>query len=156
MSSPKISAQEQRNLRNSAKAELGRMEAHLSDHATVQLIDEFKNKFNICETVYKVVLAEHQKRKGKKITKRLRVNMTQVPYALDFAGYSFDKEFLKELFGASSPSSQKGKTVKKLRDAVTHGTDPKAVTEIINRKDELFGYMETFLSVIRTFDATVA
>ena len=43
-------------------------------------------------------------------------------------------------------------TVKKLRDDITHGIDEKAVKEITNRKDELFGYMNDFLNTIRSFD----
>lgn len=62
MGAPKISSQEQKILRDNAKAELERMEACLVDQNTVQLLDAFKNKFNICETVYKVIFAEHQKR----------------------------------------------------------------------------------------------
>lgn len=94
-------------------------------------------------------MKEHQKQKGKKINGHLKVNMTQVPYALKFAGYNFDKELLNNLFGSAS---NKGTTVKKLRDAVTHGISDKAVNEIINRKDELFGYMNSFLNTIKTFD----
>lgn len=71
----------------------------------------------------------------------------QVDAVLKFAGYGFDKAFLKELFGEKSAN---GKTVKGLRDAVTHGIDSKAVQEITDRKAELFGYMDTFLSEIRT------
>ena len=126
------------------------MEAYLSDQNTVQMIDEFKNKFNQCETVYKIVLAEHQKRKGKAIDGFLKVNMTQVPHALRFAGYSFNNAMLNELFGASS---KKGTTVKKLRDAITHGIDHSAINEIVARKEELFGYMDSFLTTIRTFDS---
>jgi hypothetical protein len=149
MSSPKISEQDKFALRNSAKAELERLESYLSDRETVRLIDDFKNKFNVCETVYKVILAEHQRRKGKTNTTYLKVNMSQVPHALKFAGYTFDKPLLNELFGSAS---QKGNTVKKLRDMVSHGIDKKAVAEIISRKEELFGYMDSFLSEIRTFD----
>ena len=68
---------------------------------------------------------------------------------LTFAGYSFDKGLLNDLFGATS---KKGMTVKKLRDAVTYGIDEKAVAEISKRKDELFGYMDAFLNTIKTFD----
>lgn len=150
MAHPKISAQEQRTLCNQAKVELERMEKILSEESVDELLKEFKNKFNICETVYKVILTEHQKRKGKKVDGYLKVSMTQVPHALAFAGYAFDKSLLQELFGASS---KKGTTVKRLRDAVTHGIDQKAVNEIIMRKDELFGYMDSFLSEIRASDA---
>ena len=153
MSSPKITEQEKQVLRNNAKAELERLEACMSDQSTVQLLDTFKNRFNICETVYKVILEEHQKRKGKPATNFLKVDMTQVPHALNFAGYSFDRTLLNELFGASS---QKGKTVKKLRDETTHGINEKAVKEIIARKDELFGYMDEFLTGIRSYESNAA
>lgn len=144
----KLSDKEQLALRECAKAELLRLEQVFSSQETTELLNEFKNRFNMCETVYKVVLAEHQKRK-KKDTIHLKVDMTQVPHALSFAGYTFKKSELNELFGASG---KKGTTVKKLRDAVTHGIDPKAVNEIIRRRKELFDYMDSFLAVIRTID----
>lgn len=150
MSSPKISEQEKQSLRSRAKAELERLESCLMDQSTVQLLDAFKNQFNVCETVYKVILAEHQKRKGKLDTSFLKVKMTQVPHALKFAGYDFDRILLNELFGASS---KKGKTVKKLRDETTHGINEKAVEEIVARKDELFGYMDAFLAGIRSSES---
>lgn len=149
MSTPKITAQEKLALRNSARAELERLETCLSDDDTVRLLDSFTNKFNICETVYKIVLTKHQKCKGKSNLTYLKIDMRQVPYVFNFAGYNFDKNLLNNLFGVHSNN---GSTVKKLRDAVTHGIDAKAVEEIENRKDELFGYMETFLTIIRDFD----
>ena len=142
-------------MRNSAKQELERLEQIIEDVETVQLLDEFKNKFNMCESVYKVVLKKHQECKGKIPHSYLKITMTQVPHALNFAGYSFDKNLLNGLFGASR-NNDSGSTVKKLRDAVTHGVDQKAVTEIILRKEELFGYMDSFLSEIRSYDAAAA
>ena len=109
MSSVKISPESQKNLRNNAKEELTRLEAIQANIETIKLLDKFKNKFNICESVYKVVLKEHQISKGKTDTNYLKLIMTQVPFALAFAGYNFDKELLNELFGSSS---QKGMTVK--------------------------------------------
>lgn len=149
MKNAKISVDEQRKIRDSAKAELERLEKIQGDSTTILLLDSFKNKFNICETVYKVILQKHQDSKGKPDNGYLKVTMTQVPYALSFAGYTFNKAVLNELFGASG---KKGTTVKKLRDAVTHGIDEKAVKEIKNREDELFGYMNDFLNTIKTFD----
>lgn len=153
MSNVKISPESQKNLRNNAKAELIRLESIQVNIETIKLLDEFKNKFNICESVYKVVLKEHQMSKGKNNINYLKLSMTQVPFALSFAGYSFEKDFLNELFGSSS---KKGMTVKKLRDAVTHGIDEKAAKEILDRKEELFGYMDDFLNTIRNFDQTAA
>lgn len=148
-----LSPEDQLALRNSAKQELERLEQLMENSETIQLLDEFKNRFNICETVYKVILKKHQECRRKKSETYLKVTMTQVPYALEFAGYSFSHDLLSELFGATS---HKGRTVKKLRDAVTHGVDPKAVNEIITRKDELFGYMDSFLLEIRSYDNAAA
>lgn len=149
MSTPKITAQEKLALRNSARAELERLETCLSDDDTVQLLDSFKNEFNICETVYKIILIKHQNCKKRNISNFPKIDMRQVPHVFNFAGYNFDKNLLNNLFGVHSNN---GSSVKKLRDAVTHGIDAKAVEEIENRKDELFGYMETFLTTIRDFD----
>jgi hypothetical protein len=149
MGSPKISERDKLTLRNNAKAELERMEKCLSEYETVRMVDDFKNKFNLCETVYKLILAEHQKSKGKQPPEYLKIDMRQVPHALSFAGYSFDKSLLNELFGKTS---LKGMTVKKLRDKVTHGIDENAIAEITERKEELYGYMGSFLDEIRKFD----
>lgn len=149
MGSKELSNEEQLNLRNSARAELERLEAIQANANIMQLLDRFKAKFNICETVYKVILSEHQKKKGNIAKKHLTLDMRQVPHALAFAGYHFDKELLTELFGAKS---SKGKTLKKLRDSVTHGLDELTINEIVQRNEELFGYMDDFLNVIRTFD----
>ena len=61
MSAPKISVEEQEALRLSAKTELERLEAIYADKEVDQLLNEFRGKYNICEAVYKVVLAEHQR-----------------------------------------------------------------------------------------------
>ncbi|MBR4013919.1 MAG: hypothetical protein IKJ00_06450 [Clostridia bacterium] len=149
----KLTKQEQRKLRNKAKEEVERLERILNDEVTSKSLDDFKNKFNICESAYKIILRKHQIQKGKSNTTSLKINMTQVPHALRFAGYNFDDDLLTHLFGAKS---QKGKTVKKLRDNITHGIDEKSVKEIINRKDELFGYMDSFINIIKTYDDSVA
>jgi hypothetical protein len=148
-----ITIDKQKELRNNAKMELERLEKIQKNKETVQLLDAFKNKYNICETVYKVVLSAHQEYKGKSNTDFLKVVMTQVPYALTFAGYSFEQQLLNDLFGSKSKN---GTTVKKLRDAVTHGMNNKAISEIITRKEELFGYMDEFLSEIKSFDDIAA
>ena len=145
----KITEQEKLILRNNAKSEVKRLEHIFEDRTTSQLLDSFKNKYNVCETAYKIILKKHQEYKGYINNEYLKVTMTQVPHALCFAGYNFDKELLTNLFGAKS---QSGTTVKKLRDAVTHGISAKAIDEISTRKDELFGYMDSFLNIIKSYD----
>ena len=152
MATIKITEQEKIQLRENAKAEVERLETLLNNDETLRLLDSFKNKFNICESAYKIVLMEHQRRKGNN-GERLLLDMKQVPHALSFAGYNFDKDLLNDLFGAKS---SKGKTAKKLRDAVTHSIDQKAVNEIMTRSEELFTYMDTFINVIKSFDNIAA
>ena len=145
---------EQKKVRDKAKKELERLEG--IDEKTIQMIDQFKYRFNICETIYKVILLEYKRKKGLKIkSSDLRLNMKEVPAALRFAGYDFKgKEYLlAELFGSKRPNSQKGKTAKKLRDAVTHGISNSAITEIKNRQIEVFNYMDSFIGVIKKFDS---
>ena len=139
-------------LRNKAKFEIERLELISTDEETLQLLDSFKNKFNFCESAYKIVLEEHQTAKGKAVNKeRLKLDMRQVPDALNFAGYTFDSDLLNELFGSKSKIIG-CKTVKFLRDSITHGISDKSVDEIKERKEELFDYMNGFLHIIKTFD----
>lgn len=145
---------EQKELRINAKNELLYMENILNNEETTQLVDSFKNKYNVCETVYKIILSKHQECLHKQNNGFLKVDMRQVPHALAFAGYTFDKSLLSKLFGASTIPNER--SVKKLRDAVTHGLESKAVEEIKNRKDELFGYMNSFLEFIKSFDDQAA
>lgn len=87
-------------LRNRAKDELVRLQELVSEKETKRMIDDFKEKFAICEIVYKVVLEDHQYNKTGKHLDYLKVDMTQAPHALKYAGYDFDKVLLNKLFGA--------------------------------------------------------
>lgn len=147
-----LTSEDKFQLRKKAKMEIERMEKFFNDIETLRLLDLFKNMFNICESAYKVTLLEHQKAKGRTMpVEKLKITMTQVPFALNFAGYTFDANLLNELFGLKSKINS-CKTVKILRDSITHGINDKCVDEIKKRKEELFGYMHNFLKTIKTFD----
>lgn len=151
----KLTEDEQLRLRNKAKKEIERLEQVIADAETIKLLDALKNKFNVCESAYKIILAAYQKAKGKPIIKeQLKINMQQVPHALYFAGYNFDKDLLNKLFGNELRGTG-CKTVKKLRDGITHGISKKNVEEIKRREKEIFEYMDTFLDVIKKFDDKV-
>ena len=147
-----LTAEQQLSLRNKAKDELLRLEAVCNDNETRERINSFKEKFCICEIVYKVVLEDHQFNKNGKHLDRLNVYMTQVPYVLNYAGYDFDKQLLTHLFGAEDRIGNR--SVKKLRDSLTHSVNENAINELIDREAELNGYMDQFLSKIRDFDAS--
>ena len=62
MGKVKLSSDEQKTLRKKTKAELNRIEKILTNNENLQLLNDFKNKFNLCETVYKIVLKEYKKK----------------------------------------------------------------------------------------------
>lgn len=146
----KISEKEKRSLRNKAKAELNHMEQVLADDNKREVLDEFKNKFNVCETVCKIILKRYLKEKGEKSTDQPKLYMSQIPAAFALAGYDFEKNLFTKLFG--SENKRGNKAAKMLRNAVTHGLKMEDVDEIMERKEELFRCMDQFLEKIRTFD----
>lgn len=146
----KSSEDDKIKIRNRAKEEVVRLEKIFEDEGKRGILDAFKNRFNICETAYKIILKDYNKYKNQSTDDYLKLDMRQIPSALKFAGYTFDKQLLTNLFGAKMPDNKR--TAKKLRNAATHGVDEKAAEEIIKRKDELFGYMNEFLDVIKNFN----
>lgn len=154
MASLNISDEDKKKLRSVAKSEVERLETLLKEDKNTKIVDAFKNRFNVCESAYKIILAEHQKRKGKNQTTHLKIDMRQVPSALTFAGYTFEKQLLSELFGGKPTA--KGRTAKQLRDGTSHSIDESAIKEIVSRKDELSKYMDEFLEIIKTFDEVAA
>ena len=72
--------------------------------------------------------------------------MSQVPYPLISQGMDLIKLCWARYLGIF----KKWENCQETPDAVSHGIDSKAVQEITDRKAELFGYMDTFLSEIRT------
>ena len=149
-----LTEEEQLVLRNKAKAELERLETELSDLETKKMIDNYKEKFSLCEIVYKIIFDEHQFKKTGEHPQRMQIKMTQVPHALNFAGYTYDKNLLTNLFGGEDRVGKR--TVKKLRDALTHSMSKSAVEELRSREQELHGYMDDFLNVIKNFDNQAA
>lgn len=145
-----LSANEQLILRNKAKEELTRLNAIKQNENTIKLIEDFKTTFSFCEILYKIILDDHQYNKTGKHPERMLVTMTQVPFVLDYAGYDFDKEMLKKLFGSEEKVGVR--SVKKLRDSLTHSLNQRAIDELFNRKDELYGYMNEFLEKIDRYD----
>jgi hypothetical protein len=55
------------------------------------MIDNYKEKFSLCEIVYKIIFEEHQFKKTEEHPQRMQIKMIRVPHALKFAGYTHDK-----------------------------------------------------------------
>jgi prephenate dehydrogenase len=145
-----LNTKEKLDLRNKAKEELHRLQAIAENKEMKQMIDNFKEKFTMCEIVYKVILEDHQHNKTGSQGTFLKIDMRQVPYALDYAGYTFEKDFLEKLFGSETRVGKR--SVKKLRDALTHKLPKSALNELQERYDELNELMDQFLNTIDQFD----
>ena len=146
-----LTSEQQFALREKARNELERLEAVSTDDITSEKIRAFLEKYKSCEIVYKVILIDHQQNKTGKRPERMQVKMTQVPFALDYAGYDFDKALLSQIFGSEEKIGRR--TAKKLRDSLTHSMNQNAIDELIDREEELHGYMDQFLEKIRVFDS---
>lgn len=145
-----LTPEKQLALRNKAKLELIRLNDVIKDNNTKQLIDNFKDKFSVCEIVYKIILDDHQYNKTGKHPEKMYLTMNQVPFALDYAGYNFEKLLLTKLFGTNEKVGQR--SVKSLRNALTHNLSQSSVDELKNRYNELNEYMDLFLEKIYTYD----
>lgn len=151
--SKSLSDSEKLALRNKAKAECERLKSISAKDW--EIVEGFKNQFAICEIVYKIVLRDHQSRLHSRNNNYLTIDMRQVPFALKYAGYDFDNELLTNLFGSGESIGKR--SVKKLRDALTHSIKDRDIEELKNREQELYGYMNSFLDKIQNFDvASVA
>ena len=69
---------------------------------------------------------------------------------MSYAGYDFDRALLTKLFGGEERIGRR--SVKKLRDALTHVMKQNAIDELLTREEELYSYMDQFLTKIREFD----
>lgn len=145
---------EQLTLKNKAKDELIKLENIMDDSKTMADIDAFKNKFLICEKIYKVLLKQHLKERDKLPPNEvMKITMSQVKPVLHNAGYDFNNEILNKLFGSEERLGKK--SVKKIRDRLTHSMIENDINEFKERKDELNGYMDYFIEKVRNFDKAV-
>ncbi len=147
MSSPKLTPEEKLELRTEAADVIRQLENTYADDQNSALINRFLNRFNVCETAYKVILKKHQEKKGKSASLRsLKLNMNQVPHALAFAGYNFDRDDLTELFGSKSVEGSSKMTLKNIRNGLTHGINQSVLVELREREAEIFDSMDRFIA----------
>ncbi len=146
-----LTKEQKLDLRNKAKAELKRLEDLKSDKDTIERIENFLLKFAICETVYKVILKKQQKDNKEHPKTSLKLIYSQIKPALSYAGLPYDEKLMKKLF--STNYKVRNRTVKSLRDALTHGLSASAIRELKDREEELHDYMDSFLNLIRNFES---
>jgi len=130
-----------------AKARL----AEMDKNENKMIVQEFITKFVKCETVYKTLLRDLNSYNGKVVAdKDLKINVNTVEATLRFVGIGFKHNDVNAVFGGSGVYAKEGtRSCKKLRDAVMHDGNKKAIEEIVNRKDELEPLMDSFLENFR-------
>lgn len=142
----KTTEEKKRQIQMKAQKELTRLSDIYNNPDKKREINDFKNKYLFCEIAYKTFLEEYLYQKTKRRPNALRVNMNQVPTVLKFAGHEIEKELLSKLFGSEKRVGIR--TVKKLRDDLTHKVSKRAVDELYERKEELYDCMNSFLKII--------
>ena len=146
----KIKTEEQLEIRNKAKQKY--LEAkEIFDHNDIkEKLDMIKNQFELCEILYKEVFKIQQYKEKNKIVDRCKIDMRQVPSAMNYAGYVIDHDLLTKIFGGEDHVGKR--SVKKVRDGLTHDLKKSYVKEAIDRYDELIGYMDEFIKLTVYFD----
>ena len=152
-----LSIDEKLEIRNKAKAEINRISNIENSEQFVEnmkKIEIFKNKFLKCERAYKIVLQVHQKNKNREYNlDRLKIDMRQVPNALNYVGYDFDITLLDRLFGTYKKLHFF--SAKDIRNNLSHAFEQKYIDELIHRYTELNKDMDIFLNTILEFDEVV-
>lgn len=128
---------------------INQLECILQNEEEIKIINDFKNLFNVCETTCKEILFNYlRNKKNEKVKKEsIRLNMNQIHSAFAYAEYNIDNNILAKIFG--SKTEKNNKSVKVLRNFVTHDLRISEIKEIINRKKELFDLMNDYLKILK-------
>lgn len=113
----------------------------------MKLIEQFRTKFTICESAYKIM---EQRIGNLKERKNIRLNLRRIKPNIIKLNYDINEELLDKLFGSNGKRGSK--SIKKLRDALTHDVNQKDIDEVKERETELFNIMDIFLSKLKNFD----
>lgn len=149
MENKRISFEEENALKKKLKDELNRLNKILLDSKTIELIEKFKSKFQICEILYKFILEKYNIDHDKNVEKeKLKLKANQAKPALKYVNFSLEDDLVNRLFGSESHVGKR--SIKKIRDSLTHNLTDSAIEELKSRKDELFSDMDYFLDTIES------
>ena len=109
-----------------------------------ELIECFKSKFTICEVAYKIM---EQRIKKLKDRKNIKLNLINIKPNIKKLKYKINENLLEKLFG--SKDIRGSKSIKKLRDALTHDSKLNDIEELKKRQTEIFNTMNTFLTELK-------
>lgn len=112
----------------------------LNNPQYTQAIIDFLSKFVVCEIACKAILAGAGMKNDK-------LNMKSIKSAVKKLNYGIEYAVLRSIFG--SYKIRGSKSAKKLRDGIAHSLAENDIKEVIERKEDLFKYMDTFLDVVK-------
>lgn len=144
-----LNIDEQNTIKNKAKKELERLENLYTNQDIVEKIDNFKNTFLKCEIVYKILLKKYLSdcNNNSFNDEYLVIDARKLGAVLNHFGYNYDSYIMKQLFSGNKKVGEK--SVKILRNDLTHKVSQSDSNELTNREEELYGYMNYFLDLIR-------
>ncbi len=145
----KIAEEKKKKVKTKAKNKLDELTKFVCDENRMKEINDFKTRFEICESIYKYLLEQYKQLNCKKEVKSiyLKLNISEVKAVLSFFEYKYDEIKITNLFGSEKAKGKR--SAKSIRNALTHDFNESVAEELHNRKNEIYGYMDYFLSLIR-------
>ncbi len=136
-------------------AKIKKIQEYLNDNPEKREVkDRFIEQFIICEMLCKDTMLDYWHDKGKKIDISDTEGIKLLPDVIKNSqgpgtDYDFAEDFLLRLFGGkdnrNNPYKTKGcYSVKLLRDNITHKLLITAIDELYERRDEIFGLVDTY------------
>ncbi len=151
MSTKCLTAAEQAQIRLDITQKLNDINSKMNEKGIRDARDKFIEKFILCETAYKIVLKKYlQINKRYKSDGEMKIQLTQVKFALLSAGYTVDIGLLDRLFSGSGKYRNQGdKSARLLRNGIEHEMNVKDLQEVKDRQVSLHNDMDTFLSLLK-------
>lgn len=146
-----LSKENQIAIRNDIRKKIEEIHVVLQSPGVRETRDEFIEKYIICEMAYKIVLKKYLETNNMYDSdQHLNIQLQQVRAALQTAGYKPDHGLLERIFSGSKDYRKRGtKSAKILRNGIEHEMNVQDLKEVVNRKDELFKDMDSFISWIQ-------
>ena len=135
------------NLKKRLIKKLQKLEEYISAYQeNKDILISFIEKYIECEICYKALLLAYRTEKKQDIKESsLKINLTEVKKIMVYFNYNIDENTLKYLFSSNEKKNEM--SAKKIRDNILHKLSEKAISEVIERFNELDNYMNKFLGL---------
>ncbi len=121
----------------------------LTNHKKIEKVNQFLNKYIVCEVIVKEIIYKYKLINGEKIEKRnIRMHLTDIKKCLKFFSLECNVILLNKLFSCVEYPI-KDRSCKKLRDRYVHGFDLKSIHLICDNYSNYMALMDEFLHSIK-------